>query len=484
MNIDLNINNYEYEDFLRIFKIDYDEQIDYKNKLERKCYQIGEKFSPEIVDFYQKSKLILLSIFNLMSNKIIQEYEIDDYVRKIKRMHSLEKHTENDIVNKLITLNNISLKESEEETIIEENNNHILSDNQLNKPNLNLGSRVNPSLNNKNNTNLVYNTFPNEVTPGNLNALKRLTQLLNINLNSCFRHNYYKTRPCDFVYVFPSEIRNVLSIRLASIEIPNSWYLLSDLKKNNFFEINIIVDDVNYRYIIRVPCGNYDLESLQHYLNTTYFFESELDVPLKYIKFSIDPHNLRTRFDVIEQFEEVPITDDTEECENPYEKQNTRLKKMDIRVHLKFVESINQNIMNTFGWLLGFRLGTYLDITECIVSEGLFDAGGDRYIYICVNDFQYNNNSSNLVYFDQSILNEDVLAKIPMVNGKFSLIINDNSNVLAKLKRYNGPVNLSKIQIKVVDRFGVVIDLNHMDFSLTIEMEILYESFNFKNITT
>ena len=88
-----------------------------------------------------------------------------------------------------------------------------------------------------------------------------------------------------------------------------------------------------------------------------------------------------------------------------------------------------------------------------------------------------------MVCFDKSILNEDVIAKIPMINGKFSLIVNDNNNSLAKIRRYNGPINLSRLQIKIIDKFGTVIDLNNMDYSLTLELELLYESFNFKNVT-
>jgi hypothetical protein len=82
-------------------------------------------------------------------------------------------------------------------------------------------------------------------------------------------------------------------------------------------------------------------------------------------------------------------------------------------------------------------------------------------------------------------LNEDVIAKIPMCNnGKFSLIINENNQILTKLRKYNGPINLSRLQIKVLDKFGTLIDLNHMDFSFTLELEILYERFNFKNVTS
>ena len=69
-----------------------------------------------------------------------------------------------------------------------------------------------------------------------------------------------------------------------------------------------------------------------------------------------------------------------------------------------------------------------------------------------------------------------------MVNGKLSLVINDNNNTLSKVRRYNGPVNLSRFQIKLLDHFGSLIDLNNMDYSITIELEILYENFNFKNI--
>ena len=55
---------------------------------------------------------------------------------------------------------------------------------------------------------------------------------------------------------------------------------------------------------------------------------------------------------------------------------------------------------------------------------------------------------------------------------------------LTKTRKYNGPVTIKKLHIKVLDKFGTIIDLNNMDFSFTIELELLYESFNFKNVTS
>jgi hypothetical protein len=103
---------------------------------------------------------------------------------------------------------------------------------------------------------------------------------------------------------------------------------------------------------------------------------------------------------------------------------------------------------------------------------------------LVLSDYQYNNNGTNIVGFDKSIMDDDILAKIPMINGKLSLVIDDNNNPLTKTRRYNGPVNIRKIQIKILDKFGSIIDLNNMDFSFTLELEILYESFNFKDVTS
>jgi len=44
--------------------------------------------------------------------------------------------------------------------------------------------------------------------------------------------------------MIPSEIKNVTAMRLVSIEIPNSWYLFSKLKKNKGSELFLIGTDM------------------------------------------------------------------------------------------------------------------------------------------------------------------------------------------------------------------------------------------------
>ena len=87
-----------------------------------------------------------------------------------------------------------------------------------------------------------------------------------------------------------------------------------------------------------------------------------------------------------------------------------------------FSDDYNENPLSTFGWLCGFRMINYLNVIKYIESEGIFDNGSDNYIYVIINDYQYNSNNLNIVGFDKSILNENVLAKVPLKNHKFSYI--------------------------------------------------------------
>jgi len=450
-NIDLDINSYNFFELLNIYQLSNDHNYENITKIENKLKLIQERFSSDIYEFYLKGAKMILTIYALFEQNYIPNMtdakNINQYMDKIKQIKNYEKYNSNQIIDVIFEMD------------VKKNNTSQEGISDLNSV-LNTTSRLNTLdslVHNK--TNIVYNSFTNSVAPGDLNSIKRITQLTNLNLNSCFRHNYYASNPCDFQYFIPTEIKNVLSMRLASIEIPNAWYLFSNMKKNNIFKIHVCVCNEDYTYVIQVPDGNYDSDTLQNYLNTTYFYEAEKDDALKYIKFSIDPYSFKSLFEL------------------------THNHPSGFKYTIEFVENINQNIMNSMGWTLGFRLAKYENITGKIQSEGLFDAGGDRYIYMSITDYQYNNNMSNIVGFDKSMLNEDIIAKIPIVNGKLSMVIDETQNPLAKSRKYNGPVNLARLHIKILDKFGKVIDFNNMDYSFTLELEVLYESFNFKNVT-
>ena len=60
------------------------------------------------------------------------------------------------------------------------------------------------------------------------------------------------------------------------------------------------------------------------------------------------------------------------------------------------------------------------------MSEGIYDGGGDRYIYFCLK--LRNINTPHIVYFEDSTIRNDILAKINLVDGKFAINVDETSD--------------------------------------------------------
>jgi hypothetical protein len=448
---DMNIYNYDIDEILHLFKLEYN----YKKTDLLKCKETvltlhphNSQLDPTIFDFYNRAYKIVDCLHDVRSKKLLLNASYfpnpsDDayFLSKIRMIPNFEKEENNEL---LI------------HKIFKEDKNDILYKALEQQQESSKSPHHRPIISDETQDDTHYtNTFNNPVVSSSLNSIKRVTVTKNLHMNSCFRTKYYTTNPCDFQYHFPSEVKNIVALRLASIEVPNSWYLFSHVKHNSKFKMEVKIGGKCSAFVIVIPDGNYDCDSIAHYLNTEYFYESQRTDELRYIKFSINEYNFKTVFELV----------------NTHDIGDTP-----IQFSLYLTDDDDDNIMNTMGWILGFRLGKYLEISEAIQSEGIFDAGGDRYIYFCLNDYQYNKNESNIIFFEDSTMDENVLAKIPMVNGKLNLVVDDNDgNSLIKTRRFNGPVNMKKVHIRLLDKFGEIIDLNKMDFSFTLEMELLYE---------
>lgn len=271
-----------------------------------------------------------------------------------------------------------------------------------------------------------------------------------IHVNTKFRPNYYNTSSSDFNYQFPNSYSNIKSIKLDSICIPNTWFLFSSKKKNNVFFIETYVSDGNrVKTGITIPDGNYTVEQLEGFLNKTYFYLSQISNGLKNIKFSIHENSLKSIFSVVG----VPLPGFT--------------------FDVNFDNNELKNICYGAGWILGFRDVKYTSKDNRVMSEGLFDGGGDRYIYFCLDDFNHSSLNPHEVCFEKYSINESVLAKIYLTDGKFAINIDDSSNssnTTVKTRVFSGPIDLSKIKIRILDQYGEVIDLNNMDFSFSLQI--------------
>lgn len=284
-------------------------------------------------------------------------------------------------------------------------------------------------------------TFENNVVPGKINPLKRITTKKLLHLDSSFRDNlYYNQNRASFRYTLPQAINDVVSIKLKTINIPNSWYQISDIEETNVFTIQ----DINGSgYDITLPNGNYTSIELKDYIN------NELSN--------------------INDLSNIELDYDTKKNKYIFKKITGN------NFTLIFRDDSVINFEKTLGWIMGFRMSNYIEQSE-VESEGLFLDCNNRYIYFSLNDFQNNRSNNQIVFFNNSTMNESILGKIHLTNDcKYSE--SDYLNSFEE-RKYFGPIKLSKFDIQLLDKYGNLIDLNHMDFDFTLEIEVLYNSNN------
>jgi hypothetical protein len=107
---------------------------------------------------------------------------------------------------------------------------------------------------------------------------------------------------------------------------------------------------------------------------------------------------------------------------------------------------------------------------------------GPRYAFISINDF--NNSVSNyfISAFSSSLLQKDIIARINLTyiqqqQGVYQTGQDDGlSTQINRQRSYFGPVDIERLEIKLLDEFGRIIDLNNMDWSMALTMECLYDT--------
>ena len=108
------------------------------------------------------------------------------------------------------------------------------------------------------------------------------------------------------------------------------------------------------------------------------------------------------------------------------------------------------------------------------VPEAPFDCKGTRYFLVSINDYNRNHGSTIISPFKEDMLaDNNIVAKIPYKGIPFSFNIKNSCCRYIK-REYFGPVNLNRFEIKIYDEYGRIVDINNIDYSLSFELEILY----------
>jgi hypothetical protein len=305
-------------------------------------------------------------------------------------------------------------------------------------------------------------SFPSEFFPGVINPIKRRINKQNLNIDTRFRDNYYGSPSSNFNVTLPLVINNVLTMQLAAIELPTTFYNVSKQSGNNFFTLT--VDGISQ--VVTIPSGNYTYTGIVNLLNTTMINITNNDANppqlenFKYIVFGININNNNgsgEMFVGVDSNAPDPI-----------------IFSLNFQANRFGEYDSNTPLPLKFGWIMGFRNGIY-ENNQSYVSEGIVDLLGPRYLYLVVDDFNNNVNNSFYSAFNASILNKNILARLSLQSNTFNIFSENNLNILTTPRQYFGPVKIQNLNIQLLDEYGRIIDLNNMDFSFSLTFQTVYD---------
>jgi hypothetical protein len=295
-------------------------------------------------------------------------------------------------------------------------------------------------------------SYPTEYFPGVINPLKRKLNRQFLNIDTRFRENYYSSSSTNYSMTLPIHINDIISMQLISLELPTSYYAISKQFGNNFFYLTVGTTTT----IVTIQDGNYTATAIVSYLNS---IMTTLGGAFANVTFNVnlDSNGNGSNQIIISINPALNLT-----------------LSLNFQASISGIEDRNTPLPLKLGWKLGFRNGIYEGNTT-YVSEGVVDLSGPRYLYLAIDD--HNNNVNNGFYsaFNSSILNKNILARIPMSSPNFTIFTENNFNVLTYPRVYFGPVNIQNLSIQLLDEYGRVVDLNNMDYSFCLTFQTAYD---------
>jgi len=440
--LDLNINNYTIKDIESFFKLK--KYIDYtQSDIELREYEIREqllqsgqidkRFKADLLDFLTTAKEWLI----IVKCKKSSDTDIPTVIPKNYKLDTMD----------LPTIEKIPTRENE--------------------------------LVKRTDTTFLY-TSPSDYLPGILNPLNTRVITKCINIDTRYRDNIYATQCSDFVLQLPMRLTKVVSMQLAALEFPVTFYGISSYYGNNFLYLaveyikidesvpsNLTGETLTVEKTFIIPDGNYNavdfIDCLNHLLSPKNI-EGEFVEPyciFSYIHFKLDISTSGSG--------SGKVTIDTH-CEY---RANIKEIKMD------FTRDIHGNpdsikLSSKIGWNLGFIRPKYSG-AYCYTAETIIEPSTIRYIYLAVDDFTTSSNNHFISVFNNSFFSPDILARISIKGSYFSLLMENDYTIISEPRNYFGPVDIQKLRIRLFDENGRILSMNHSNFSFCLNLKLLYD---------
>ena len=320
-------------------------------------------------------------------------------------------------------------------------NSLLPSNNFMNKNN----SRVDTVINSA----VAYNSgVSKQISADTINPIERNILSNVIHFDTRFKQNYVvestsaKCKDTKFTFNMPTGFKNVISSKLLSFEIPATIYNITEALGNRTFTVNCVGGSVSAAtdVAIKIDEGKYTKATLMAEIQQKLIAGCDSD-------FLVAEDNADTTFIRI---------------------RNTSNAKT---FTLKF-PGIKDRI--NLGYILGFRGQEIASVNDAAnnrnnaVADHVPDMDFNNYFYLSFDDYQRSVNHNHYAVMNKNFVTKNIFAKIR------NDLEDSNTDYFIK-KTYFGPVTFERVSFELLDRYGNALDLKGLDYSFSVELEILYK---------
>lgn len=268
-----------------------------------------------------------------------------------------------------------------------------------------------------------------------------------INIDTKFCDEYSNLKTANYNFTLPQRITEVKNISVLNMELPITFFNISSDLGNNVFQI---IQSGNSK-IISLPSNNYT--------NSTIITEINKDLSSNHY-YTDSTHNIKidisnNYFARISNTSGSPIT-------IVFDINNSGIDK--------------NNFKSKLGWILGFRQTNYtIPSGSSIISENFIDLNQNRYLYLVVDEFSKGIQNSFISPLSTSLINKNIIAKISLNTQGFPFgtvqPLNRYLGLMTDCRSYTGKVDLQKLNIQLINEYGLPMNLNGNHFSFCIEVQ-------------
>jgi len=293
-----------------------------------------------------------------------------------------------------------------------------------------------------------------EYFPGKLNPLD--TRILQKCLSIDSRFVNRDIKKSDFIVSLPNRIEKVVSMECSSIEIATqSLYNISQSLGNNYIYVSICAKENEYSNKFIVPDGHYNKETLLSTLNR--MCSQLCDTPFVLLEWKEDPYSSGNCIVMITPNEDAYYL----------EKINHITLDFTMNINGDF-EDYTNDIFTRMGYLLGFTKKVYSGKMQYMGEIPINVFSSLPYFYLSIDDYQNKSIACFQPSFSQITSQPSQLARIS-INPD-----NKEINIVSIPRKFFGPVDITRLQIRLLDPYGKNLHLD-TNFSFCLIFDTIYD---------